>query len=140
MKTIYLNILGIKNFTSEDLKVLLKEVETLDLKVGYGTLLYEPVQKLKHKIRLEVGKRERRKWAWLEFTSYWSGYTSRQSKLVGKHYRKVSKEVADKIPKWFSHRFTDNTTNDWSIKVVDIPAKNEGGYSQQVDEYLRTLV
>jgi hypothetical protein len=136
---IHLNILGLKNFDSEKLKELLKEVETLYLQVRYGTPLYEPLEKLKVKIRYEIGKRERRKWVWLEFTSYWSGYTSSQSKLVGKHYRKVDKATADKMPKWFSHSFTDNTTNDWSIKQVDVPGKSEGSYSNQIDEFLRTV-
>ena len=136
---IYLNILGLKNFINNDLQILLKEVESLELKNGYSSILYEPVKKLAFKIRYELNKRERSEFVWVEFVSYWSGYTSSQRKIVGKHYRKIERLLVDKMPKYYSYKFSDNTTNDWNIKIVDIRGKDEGGYTQQIDEFLASL-
>ena len=121
------------------LKILLKEVESLELKNGYSSILYEPVKKLVFKIKHELNKRERSKFVWVEFVSYWSGYTSSQRKIVGKHYRKIKRLLVDKMPKYYSYKFSDNTTNDWNIKIVDIRGKDEGGYTQQIDEFLASL-
>ena len=132
---INLNIRGIKNYADEELGVLLEEIKKLE--VDYNSLLYQPIRGLEGKIRIEIGRRERRNWVWVEFVSYWSGYTSRQRKIVGKHYRKVERTVADKLPSFYSHRFGDNTTNDWSIKIVSVRGKDEGSYSQQVDDILK---
>ena len=136
---IYLNILGLKNFINNDLQILLKEVESLKLKNGYSSILYEPVKKLAFKIRYELNKRERSEFVWVEFVSYWSGYTSSRRKIVGKHYRKIERLLVDKMPKYYSYKFSDNTANDWSIKIVDIRGKDEGGYTQQIDEFLAAL-
>jgi len=134
MNKIYLNILGTKNFDTEDLSILQDAVK--ELRPQYGTILYEPVIELERKIRAELQKRERSKYVWGEFISYWSGYTSSQRKIVGKHYRKIQKDIAQKMPKYFSHKFSDDTTNDWNIKIVSVKGKDEGSYEQQIDEFL----
>ncbi len=137
MNKIYLNILGLKNFETEDLLKLKSEIELL--RPTYSSILWEPVGELKRKIQTELRKRETSKFVWVEFVSYWSGYTSKQRKVVGKHYRKIERTIAEKMPKYFSHQFSDNTTNDWNIRVVNVKGENEGSYSQQVDEFLKSL-
>lgn len=137
MKNIYLNILGIKNFETEDLIKLRDEVE--QLRPSYSSVLWEPVGELKRKIQSELRKRETSKYVWVEFVSYWSGYTSNQKKIVGKFYRKIERKIAEKMPKYFCHNFTDNTTNDWNVKIVSVKGKNEGSYSNQIDEFLAKL-
>jgi len=134
MNKIYLNILGLKNFSTEDLERLKIEVEKLS--PTWNSLLREPIQDLKSKIWREISKRERSKFVWVEFESYWSGYTSNQRKLVGRFYKKLDKSFVEKLPKYFEHQFSDNTNNAWSVKVVDVKGKDEGGYSQQVEEFL----
>ena len=137
MGKIYLNILGLKNFESEDLESLQKELDKIQ--IDYNSILYEPFKELKRKVFAILQKRQSSKQLWVEFTSYWSGYTSGQRKLVGRHYRKISREMAEKMPKWFSHRFSDNTTNDWSIKIVSVKGKDEGSYSGQIDDFLKSV-
>ncbi len=134
MNKIYLNILGLKNFPTEDLIKLRDEVEIL--RPLYSSLLWEPVGELKRKIQIELSKRERSKFVWVEFESYWSGYTSSQRKLVGRFYKKLEKSLVEKLPKYFEHQFSDNTNNAWSVKVVDVRGKDEGSYSQQIEEFL----
>lgn len=134
MNKIYLNILGLKNFSTEDLERLKVEVEKLN--PTWESLLREPIQDLKSKIWREVSKRERSKVVWVEFESYWSGYTSSQRKLVGRFYKKLEKSFVEKLPKYFEHQFSDNTNNAWSVKVVDVRGKDEGSYSQQIEEFL----
>ena len=134
MNKIYLNILGLKNFSTGDLEFLNREVEKLN--PTWNSLLREPIQDLKSKIFREINKRERSKFVWVEFESYWSGYTSSQRRLVGRFYKKLEKSFVEKLPKYFEHYFSDNTNNAWSIKVVDVRGKDEGGYSQQIEEFL----
>jgi len=134
MNKIYLNILGLKNFSTEDLEKLKVEVEKLN--PDWNSLLREPIRDLKSKIWREINKRERSKFVWVEFESYWSGYTSSQRKLVGRFYKKLEKSFVEKLPKYFEHQFSDNTNNAWSVKVVDVRGKDEGSYSQQVEEFL----
>ena len=135
MNKIYLNILGFKNFEDEELDKISEELE--EIKPNFNSIFNEPLSELKRKIRIEQGKRERRNWVWVEFISYWSGYTSKQRKIVGKFYRKIDRNTAKKMPKFYSHSFSDNTTNDWYIKIVSVKGKDEGGYSQQIDEFLK---
>jgi len=134
MNKIYLNILGLKNFSTEDLERLKVEVEKLS--PTWESSLREPIRDLKSKIWREVAKRERSKFVWVEFESFWSGYTSSQRKLVGRFYKKLEKSFVEKLPKYFEHQFSDNTNNAWSIKVVDVRGKDEGSYSQQIEEFL----
>jgi len=135
MKPIHLNILGLKNFETGDLIRLRDEIELL--RPTYSSLLWEPVGNLKRKIQLELAKRERSKYVWVQFESYWSGYTSAQRKLVGRYYRKIKRSLATHLPNWFSHQFTDNTTNDWLVKVVSVRGKDEGSYPGQIDTFLK---
>ena len=134
MTKIYLNILGLKNFETEDLNKLLAEVEALN--PVYTSWLYDPIHELRRKINYEIAKRKRSKTVWVCFESYWSGYTSGQRHMVGRFYRKLDKTLVDKLPKYFEHAFTDNTSNGWSVKAVDVPGKNEGSYSGQIDDFL----
>lgn len=135
---IHLNILGIKNFETEDLIKLQNEIE--QLKPNYSSILYEPINELKRKIQIELQKRETSKQVWVEFVSYWSGYNSNQRKIVGKFYRKIDRKIAEKMPKYFCHIFSDNTTNDWNIKIVSVKGKNEGSYDSQIDEFLSGIM
>ncbi len=140
MEKINLNILGLKNFENEDLDKLLIEAEKV--KVDFGNDLYTPFSKLRMKIRIEQNKRKRRDWVWLEFTCSWSGYSNNPSaprKDIGKIYRKVKKELVEKIGSYYSHTFSDNSTNDWGIKVVSTNGKDTGSYSHQIDEYLSKI-
>ena len=137
MKKIYLNILGLKNWENKDLQLLQKKLE--NIKIDYSSIIYEPFIELKRKLRIILERRERSKYVWVEFISYWSGYTSNQRKLVGKHYRKIERVVAEKMPKYFEHQFSDNTSNAWNIKIVSIRGKDKGSYSQQIDEFLKQL-
>ena len=137
MEKIHLNILGIKNFDNKDLSDILEELE--EIKPNFNSIFNEPLSELKRKIRIEQGKRKRRNWVWVEFISYWSGYTSKQRKVVGKFYRKIDKSVAEKMPKFYCHNFSDNTTNEWYIKIVSVKGKDEGSYSNQIDEFLKNL-
>ena len=134
---IHLNILGIKNFKSESLKDILSEIEKLN--ISYSSFMYKPIDNLKRKIRIEIGKRERSKFVWVEFVAYWSGYSSSQRKVSGKFYRKLDRNLASKLPKFYQHNFTDNTTNDWYIKQVDVKGKDEGSYKNQIDEFLASF-
>ena len=43
------------------------------------------------------------------------------------------------MPKYFSHHFSDNTTNDWKARICSVKGKDEGCYSQQIDEFLAKL-
>ena len=135
MNKIYLNILGFKNFDDDRLNEVYNELEKTE--IDFSSFFAEPLSELKRKIRIEQGKRERRNWVWVEFISYWSGYTLKQRKIVGKFYRKIDRNTAKKMPKFYSHSFSDNTTNDWYIKIVSVKGKDEGGYSQQIDEFLK---
>lgn len=134
---IYLNILGFKNFEDEELEKIFNELE--EIKLNFNSIFNEPLSELKRKVSMEKNKRERRKWVWVEFISYWSGYTSNQRKITGKFYRKIDRDIAEKMPKFYCHNFTDNTTNDWYIKIVSVKGKDEGSYSSQIDEFLKTL-
>ncbi len=136
----HLNILGLKNYSSEKLSEILKEVEKIN--VNLDSILREPIDKLRHKIRLEQGKRERRNWVWVEFSCSWSGYSCNPSaprRDIDKHYIKLDRKIAEKLPSYFCHNFTDNSTNDWHIKIVDVLKKSHGTYKHQVDEFLKTL-
>lgn len=73
---------------------------------------------------------------WVEFNGYWNGYKPGQRRLVGRHYRKMKKELAEKMPKSFSYKFSDNSINDWAIKPVSKKGKNEGVCSEQIDEFM----
>ena len=134
MKKIYLNILGFKNFESDELKPILDGLEKIEF--DYNSILREPFSQLKFKIRRELDKRKNSKFVLVEFESFWSGYTSGQRKLVGRFYRKLDRDLAEKLPKYFEHQFTDNTSNAWSVKIVDVRGKDEGSYSGQIDEFL----
>lgn len=138
MKKIYLNILGLKNFETGDLVKLRDEIETLS--PTYSSILYEPIRELKRKIQIVLRKREVSKSVWVEFVTVWSGYSNPasqgQRREVGRFYRKIERQKALSLPKYFVHSFTDGTTNDWSVKIVDIRGKDSGSYSSQIDEFL----
>ena len=141
MKKIYLNILGLKNFETEDLEMLLNEVNKIEL--NFNDVLYEPVKELKYKIRKEISKRQNSKQVWVRFICSWSGYSNNSSaprRTLGAEYRKLAREVAEKMPKYYCHRFSDGSTNDWHIEIVSVKGKEKGSsYSQQVDKFIKNL-
>lgn len=136
---IYLNILGFKKFDDEQLEDVSKEVE--ELAIAYDSILREPLNELIKKIRVEQNRRKNSKLVLVEFVCSWSGYSNNSSaprRDVARHYRKVDRKVADKMPKYFCHNFSDGSTNDWSIKIVSVKGKNESlQYGNQVDEFLK---
>ena len=77
---------------------------------------------------------------WVRFTCSWSGYSNNPSaprRTLGAEYRKLGREIAEKLPNYFCHRFDDGSTNDWNISVVSVRGKEKGSsYSQQVDRFL----
>ena len=115
-----------------------KELDASYRQLEYNHILREPLQKALQKIRLTSGRRKRSKYVYLEFVAEWTGYTSKQRKIVGKHYRKVTKEQADKIPNFLSYKFSDNTFNEWRVEQVPYKGKSEGSYSNQIDELLES--
>ena len=138
MKKIYLNILGYKNFETNELAILRDEVEKMRGSMGYSSILWDSIGELKRKINIELSKRENSKKVWVEFVSYWSGYTSSQRRLVGRFYRKMDRDIAVKMPKYFEHQFTDNTSNAWNVAIVSVRGKDEGSYSSQIDDFIKS--
>lgn len=138
---IYLNILGFKNFETKSLIELCEEIEKL--KPTYSSILYEPINELNNKIRTQLRKRETSKKVWVEFTAIWSGYSnpasSGQRREVGQFYRQFNRDIANKLPSYYSYPFSDGTTNDWNIKIVDKRGNNTGSYSSQVSEIINSL-
>lgn len=141
MREIHLNILGLKNFETEELQDLLNGVNRI--KLLFDDLLYEPVNGLKFKIRKEISRRENSKQVWVRFTCSWSGYSNNPSaprRTLGAEYRKINREIAEKMPKYYCHEFSDSTTNDWHIEIVSVKGKEKGSsYSRQVDEFMKQL-
>lgn len=129
-------IIGFKSLENEGLTKLVSELQEAENILPYSSSVKEAIKELKFKVSGELSKRERSKFVWVEFESFWSGYTSGQRKLVGKFYRKLNKSLVEKMPKYFEHKFTDNTSNAWHVKVVSVRGKDEGSYSNQVDEFL----
>ena len=134
---IYLSILGFKKFSDGLLLEIFNELEKIN--VDYGNLLYEPFSIFKRKIKIEQNRRKNSKCVWVEFVAYWSGYTSKQRREVGRYYHKITREDAKKLPSFYKHHFSDNTTNDWYIKVVSVRGKDSGSYSDQIDEIIKDL-
>lgn len=135
---INLHILNLKKFSDEELMDIAKELR--NLKIQYGTLLYHPFENLKNKVYRETSRRERSRFVFVEFRCEWSGYSNNPSaprKLAGKFYRKISKDQFEKMPKFFSHQFRDNSANDWTVKKVDFLGRDEGSYSNQIDEWFK---
>lgn len=137
MNKINLNILGLKNFETSDLLKLRDEVETL--RPTYSSVLYDSVAELKRKIQRELSKREKSNRVFVEFVAEWSGYSSSQKKEVGRFYRKFRRDLAIRFPSYWQHNFSDGTTNNWYIKIVDIKGKDSGSYSAQIDEFINSL-
>jgi len=138
-----LTIIGHKNLESEELKRLTSELQEAENILPYSSPVKEAIKDLRWKVQMELNKRERSKFVWVEFVAVWSGYSqpaSRgQRREVGRFYRKLSRDIADKLPGFYSHSFTDNTTNDWSIRQVSVKGRDSGSYSQQVDEIIERV-
>jgi len=131
-----LTIIGHKNLESEELKRLIAELQEAENILPYSSSVKEAIGDLRWKVQMELNKRERSKKVWMEFVASWSGYTSNQRKEVGRWYRRLSRDIANKLPSFYAHHFSDNTTNDWYIKQVSVKGKDSGSYSQQVDEII----
>ena len=74
---------------------------------------------------------------WICIEARWSGYTSNQSRVVHREYRKIKhKDLLTYIEKAKeSHRFGDNTCNYYNIHVVDKKNNDEiHGYNELVQE------
>jgi len=139
MKEIHLKIINLEKFNNEELLELKKELENAKSHM-INSPLYEPLHALEEKIYNILQKRKTSKYVWLEFSGFWSGYRSSQRRQIGVHYRKVKREIAETMPKFFSHNFDDNTTNDWSICIVPSKGKEWGTYAHQVDEFLKRFI
>ena len=139
MNKIHLTILGLKNFETNDLEILKKELDDIHLQINYRSVLYEPLKDLNRKINTILRKRETSKQVWVRFSCSWSGYnnSSAPRRTLGAEYRKLNRDVAEKLPKYFCHRFDDSSTNDWNISIVNVKGKEKSSaYSHQVDEFL----
>ena len=140
MKKIYLNILGLKNFETDELEELEKAVS--EVNIPYSSILYEPAKELKRKISIIQTKRRTSKQVWVRFVCSWSGYSNNPSaprRTLGVEYKKLNREIAEKLPKYYCYRFSDGSTNDWNIEIVSVKGKEQGSdYPYQVDELLKS--
>ena len=138
---INLNILGAKNFDDEKIEQIEKALN--EIRIPYQNILKQPFQELERKIRIIKNKRKNSKTVWAKFTCSWSGYSNNPSaprRTLGTEYRKLNREIAEKLPNYFCHKFTDGSTNDWNIKVVSVRSKKKSSsYGHQVDEFIKSL-
>lgn len=134
MRDLNLNIIGFKKYESEELKHILEALNKIT--VHYENTLYEPLSRLKNKIGAELNKRERSKYVWVEFVAEWTGYTSRQQREVGRFYRTIKRDLAEKLPTFHEYRFSDGTSNYWYINTVTTRGKESGSYGHHVEEII----
>ena len=136
MSDIRITVTGLKNLSDERLEEIFTQLSAADRETSYSSILHEPMSVVMGKVKREAGRRKNSKYVWLEFTATWRGYQSSQDRVVGKHYRKVTKENAEKIPSFLVHHFDDNTTNEWVVKRVSARGEATGSYGGQIDELI----
>lgn len=138
-----LNIIGYKNYSNEDLQKKIDLLKRAYDRLGFTDEVGEALSDTSRQLIIELNKRERGKYVWVEFVTEWSGYSnpasSGQRREVGRFYRKLNRDLANKLPNYYQHHFTDNTTNDWYIKQVSVRGKDKGSYSQQVDDIINSI-
>ena len=139
-----LNIIGYKNLDNKALLELVEKVKEAENILPYSNEVKDSLQKLGWQLQVELNKRERSKYVWVEFSCSWSGYSNNPSaprRTIGVEYRKLDREIALKLPNYWSYVFSDGSTNDWSIDIVSVRPKNSKGssYPHQIDELLISL-
>ena len=136
IKNIKLTLYQIKEYKKDELKEILSELNKI--KVDYDSILHDPHSDLINKIEFEIRKRNRQNWVWVEFEAIWSGYNNNQERVSARHYRKIKKSVFKRLPNYFYHNFSDDTTNYWNIKNVEkIDKEVIPNYTGQIDDFLK---
>ena len=131
------HIIGYKSQDTDKLR----ELETAITKLPWDSVVKNGLLEIKFNIKRELERRETSKKVLVKFTAEWSGYTSSQKKDCAIEYRKIDRALWDKMPKYFSHQFSDNTHNGWRAEM----AIKDGGdsynsYGSQVDKFLEDLI
>ena len=137
-----LNIIGYKNLSNNELEneiTILQEAENI---LPYDNDVKEAIKELVWQLHRELDKRSRSKKVWVEFSCSWSGYSNNPSaprRDIGLEYRKLDRNMVESFGNFYSHRFSDGTTNDWHICIVDVKPKSykRTTYPHQIDEFLK---
>jgi len=132
---INLTIAGLKNLDNEELEKIKRELECF----RNGTcisFLKDPINRLIDKIDNVIWMRKHSKYVWLKFDGYWSKNNISPRQHVGTFYRKVRRDIAAKMPKFFTHKINDSAEIEWAITVVHFIGKEHGLYSEQINEFL----
>ena len=144
MKEIEFRIKNMKTIPKEELEKLNKNINAAlriiskesDMLKLTGILL-----NLSSTIDNELRKRSRAKNVWVKFTATWSGYTSKQERVVAIVYKKLGKDFVRNHSLSFTHNFSDNTYNYWTAKEVLKEGNDSfGTYEHQVDSFLEKEV
>jgi len=135
-----LNITGYKTKDIEELREIEKNIEVSCKLLPFEDEVRKALNTLLFDIKRELRKREKSKTVLVKFTAEWSGYTSNQKKLCAVEYRKISRDIFNKMPKSFVHNFNDNTNNLWKAKIVfRKDKKSYNTYGSQVDKFLSDI-
>jgi len=135
------NIIGYKSLATEDLENVCEQLRNAKDKLSWKSEVKKALYQLRNQLLSEINRRERSKKVWVEFSCYWNSYSYNSSashRKLGVEYRRLDREIADKLPNYYYHRFSDGSTNDWSIKIVDVKGKEEPTcYNDQIDKFLK---